>query len=148
MMYCTGGIRCELYSAVLKKIGFEEVYQLEGGVINYGLQEGNPHWKGKLFVFDDRLAVSIDGKESEPISYCIHCQNADAIPITIVPIWTAMSSLFVAPRALRFTEGCCAHLCKEGPRLRPLIKKQGTNPSDGSIYVKSDAPHQIQQIRL
>src|SRR5262245_15459079 len=49
MMYCTGGIRCELYSALLKNKGFAEVYQLEGGVINYGLKEGNKHWKGKLF---------------------------------------------------------------------------------------------------
>ncbi len=59
MMYCTGGIRCELYSAVLKDLGFEKVYQLDGGIINYGLQEGGELWNGKLFVFDDRLAVPI-----------------------------------------------------------------------------------------
>ena len=38
MMYCTGGIRCEFYSALMKKEGFEKVYQLDGGVINYGLK--------------------------------------------------------------------------------------------------------------
>ncbi|MBI3901314.1 MAG: rhodanese domain-containing protein, partial [Chlamydiia bacterium] len=47
MMYCTGGIRCEYYSALLKQEGFEEVYQLDGGVIQYGLEEGSQPWKGK-----------------------------------------------------------------------------------------------------
>ena len=63
MMYCTGGIRCEVYSALLKEKGFEEVYQLHGGVINYGHKMGNKHWKGKLFVFDDRLSVPISEDE-------------------------------------------------------------------------------------
>ena len=40
MMYCTGGIRCELYSALLKKEGFENVYQLQGGIIKYGNRRG------------------------------------------------------------------------------------------------------------
>ena len=46
MMYCTGGIRCEFFSALMKKEGFEKVYQLDGGVIGYGLKEGNEGWEG------------------------------------------------------------------------------------------------------
>src|SRR3989344_1499919 len=65
LMYCTGGIRCEFYSAVMKREGFEQVYQLDGGVIQYGLDEGQTHWKGKLFVFDDRLVVPIS-EEANP----------------------------------------------------------------------------------
>ena len=45
MMYCTGGIRCELYSCLLKDQGFDEVFQLDGGVIKYGLEKGNKHWQ-------------------------------------------------------------------------------------------------------
>ena len=48
LMYCTGGIRCELYSAILKKKGFEKIYQLEGGVIDYGLKVGSDHWLGNF----------------------------------------------------------------------------------------------------
>jgi len=79
MMYCTGGIRCELYSALLKKEGFQSVYQLKGGVIAYGLQEGHAHWKGKLFVFDDRLAVPIStelvNEANSVISQCHYCKE-------------------------------------------------------------------------
>lgn len=127
MMYCTGGIRCELYSAVMKKLGFNEVYQLEGGVINYGLQEGNVHWEGKLFVFDDRLAVSIDGKESPPISHCIHCKNGCDTYYNCANM--DCNELFICcSPCLEVYKGCCAHLCKEGPRLRPLDLKKGNKP--------------------
>jgi UPF0176 protein len=75
MMYCTGGIRCEVYSALLKDLGFEKVYQLEGGIIKYGLQQGSKHWQGKLFVFDDRLTVPISSEPAPVIGACHHCSK-------------------------------------------------------------------------
>ena len=61
-MYCTGGIRCEKASAFLKNNGFNKVYQLEGGILNYieKTDESNSLWNGQCFVFDDR--VSLDSK--------------------------------------------------------------------------------------
>jgi len=61
-MYCTGGIRCEKASAFLKNNGFNKVYQLEGGILNYieKTDENNSLWDGECFVFDDR--VSLDSK--------------------------------------------------------------------------------------
>ncbi|MBI1193851.1 MAG: hypothetical protein GC205_11880 [Bacteroidetes bacterium] len=59
-MYCTGGIRCEKASAYLLQHGYEEVYQLDGGILNY-LEKVEPEeslWKGDCFVFDDRIAVT------------------------------------------------------------------------------------------
>ena len=53
MMYCTGGIRCEYFSAALKAQGWKKVYKLKGGVQHYGNtlgSEGVPHWKGVLLV--------------------------------------------------------------------------------------------------
>jgi len=77
LMYCTGGIRCEVFSGMLKTRGFEKVYQLEGGILNYGMQSAKHNWKGKLFVFDDRLSVPLDGggaaDDGEIISQCRHC---------------------------------------------------------------------------
>ncbi len=75
MMYCTGGIRCEIYSPLLKDLGFKEVLQLKGGVIGYGLEEGGAHWRGKLFVFDDRLVVPISKEGGEAIAICRFCQT-------------------------------------------------------------------------
>jgi predicted sulfurtransferase len=57
MMYCTGGIRCDIYSAYLRERGFKNLYSLEGGVHKYIKEVGGDHWKGSLFVFDGRMAV-------------------------------------------------------------------------------------------
>lgn len=58
-MFCTGGIRCEKFAPYLKQIGFEEVYQLEGGILSY-LEEvplDEMLWDGECFVFDERITV-------------------------------------------------------------------------------------------
>lgn len=57
MMYCTGGIRCDVYSAHLRDKGFTNLFTLEGGIQNYLKQEGHEMWDGSLFVFDGRMAV-------------------------------------------------------------------------------------------
>ncbi len=58
-MFCTGGIRCEKSTAYLKTLGFEHVYQLHGGILNYlkNTDEASSRWQGTCFVFDDRIAV-------------------------------------------------------------------------------------------
>lgn len=69
--YCTGGIRCEKASAYMKAQGFENVYQLHGGIVKYGQVVGDEHWEGKCFVFDTRLVADIDPKkESDHITEC------------------------------------------------------------------------------
>jgi len=73
--YCTGGIRCEKASAVLKERGFTNVKQLHGGIIRYGEEVGNDHWEGRCFVFDTRGSIAIhpDG-QSAPIASCHSCK--------------------------------------------------------------------------
>jgi len=58
-MYCTGGIRCEKSTALLKKQGFEEVYHLQGGILKYleEIPEEASLWQGECFVFDERVTV-------------------------------------------------------------------------------------------
>ncbi len=57
--YCTGGIRCEKSTAYFQSLGFEHVYQLEGGILNYlkTMPEEKSYWDGQCFVFDERIAV-------------------------------------------------------------------------------------------
>jgi hypothetical protein len=57
-MYCTGGIRCDVYSALLRQKGFKNLYTLHGGIQHYLREEGNEHWQGSLFVFDGRMAIN------------------------------------------------------------------------------------------
>jgi UPF0176 protein len=58
-MFCTGGIRCEKASAYLLARGFEQVYHLKGGILNYleTVPESESRWRGECFVFDDRIAL-------------------------------------------------------------------------------------------
>ena len=61
-MYCTGGIRCEKATAFLKKNGFESVYHLRGGILNYlaTIPISESRWRGECFVFDERVTVNHD----------------------------------------------------------------------------------------
>ncbi len=74
VMYCTGGIRCEKASAYMKYRGFPNVFQLEGGIIEYARQIKNQQLKnkfrGKNFVFDERLGERIS---EEVIAHCHQC---------------------------------------------------------------------------
>lgn len=73
-MFCTGGIRCEKSTALLKGMGFDEVYHLRGGILKY-LEEIDPEeslWEGDCFVFDGRVSVGHGLEEGEHIM-CFGC---------------------------------------------------------------------------
>lgn len=75
-MFCTGGIRCEKASAYLLEKGFEEVYQLNGGILNY-LETVSPEeslWEGECFVFDSRVAVN-ENLETGNHELCYGCRH-------------------------------------------------------------------------
>ena len=61
-MFCTGGIRCEKSTAYMKTLGYEKIYHLKGGILQYleDTQNKNGFWEGDCFVFDDRGAVNCD----------------------------------------------------------------------------------------
>ncbi len=73
--YCTGGVRCEVLSALMRSRGFEEVYQLDGGIVRYGetfRDEGL--WEGSLYVFDRRMRLEFsDG--SATLGRCARCES-------------------------------------------------------------------------
>lgn len=58
--FCTGGIRCEKAAPFLIEKGFSEVYQVEGGILNYFEKCGGEHWQGDCFVFDDRAEINTE----------------------------------------------------------------------------------------
>jgi UPF0176 protein len=71
--YCTGGIRCEILSSLMKNRGFEEVYQMDGGIVQYGKKYGDDGlWEGNLYIFDDRMGMKFSDKAVD-IGECIHC---------------------------------------------------------------------------
>ena len=78
-MFCTGGIRCEKSTALLKQQGFEEVYHLQGGILKYleEVPKEESLWQGECFVFDNRVAVNHD-LEKGSYDQCHGCRH----PIT------------------------------------------------------------------
>lgn len=71
--YCTGGIRCEILSVLMRNRGYKEVYQLDGGIVKYGEKYGDDgYWEGKLFVFDDRMQMGFTDKAKD-IATCEEC---------------------------------------------------------------------------
>jgi UPF0176 protein len=73
--YCTGGIRCEILSVLMKNRGFKEVYQIDGGIVKYGeTYRDEGEWEGKLYVFDKRQTLAFSG-DAKDIGTCVHCRD-------------------------------------------------------------------------
>jgi UPF0176 protein len=71
--YCTGGIRCEILSALMKNRGFEDVYQIDGGIVRYGEEYGDSGlWEGSLYVFDARMHMEFT-PDAVTIGECESC---------------------------------------------------------------------------
>lgn len=118
VMYCTGGIRCEKSSAFLRQKGFKNVLQLQGGIINYANQFKNDHYKGKCFVFDDR--ISGEANSEHVMSKCdicgtdsdlyINCHNMECDKLVVE-----------CPECQDKMNKTCSEECKNAPRQRPML---------------------------
>lgn len=135
--YCTGGIKCEKASAYLLEQGFENVYQLHGGIIKYGIEEGGEDFEGKCYVFDNRIVADVNKVNPTVISRCyvcnqpsdrmVNCANFDCnahIPMCEDCGWKM--------------DGACSDACKDHPEKRPYDgtgyyakKLNGYNPYKG-----------------
>lgn len=127
LMYCTGGIRCEKFSVLMKQKGWGDVNQLHGGILTYGKEEGGKHFKGKCFVFDDRLVVPVNKGDLQPIARCeitgkpadsyINCANMEC------------NKLFVcSEEGATLMDGCCSEECKKSEFKRPFDPENAFRP--------------------
>lgn len=73
VMFCTGGIRCEKAGPYMEREGYQQVFQLEGGILKYFEECGGEHYAGECFVFDRRVGVDASLAETEN-AQCFHCQ--------------------------------------------------------------------------
>lgn len=112
LMYCTGGIRCEKASLAMEEQGYENVYQLDGGIINYIEKRPHQNFEGECFVFDHRVSVTQTLEPTSTYYLCPHCGNPG-------------------------TETFACSLChKEGHACLACIEKpQGTTCSKQCAYV-------------
>ena len=135
--YCTGGIKCEKASAYLLEQGFRNVYQLHGGIIKYGLEEGGEDFDGKCYVFDNRVVADVNKVNPTVVSTChicgtksdrmVNCANPECNKH--VPICESCGEKM---------EGACSARCREHPNRRTYNgtgnyakKLNGYNPYRG-----------------
>ncbi|KAK4426991.1 Rhodanese-like domain-containing protein 8, chloroplastic [Sesamum alatum] len=135
LMYCTGGIRCDVYSTILRQQGFKRLYTLKGGVSHYLENEGSVGWVGNLFVFDARLSLppstykpeisaeaSGEQETSHSFAKCYicgsqvsqlrhrNCANLDCNLLFLCCL-----------KCVDDFSGCCCMKCTSAPRLRPVL---------------------------
>lgn len=116
--YCTGGIKCEKASAFLLEQGFEDVSQLQGGIIKYAKETGGEDFDGKLYVFDGRIVVDINTVNPTIISTCVHCGVETAKMVNCAnPLCN--DQFILCENCGWEHKGCCSDKCKECPVVRP-----------------------------
>jgi UPF0176 protein len=143
VMYCTGGIRCEKASAYFKHKGFKNVYQLEGGIIEYTRQVNDKELENKFignnFVFDDRRAEKIS---DDVIAQCHQCGNPFDVHTNCAN--DACHLLFIQCDACKKKmNNCCSTNCKDIHALpykeQKALRKGQSNSND--IFKKGRADH-------
>lgn len=76
-MFCTGGIRCEKFAPFMKQLGFDEIFQLSGGILRYldEMPQKSSLWEGECFVFDERKTIDHDLNKGKLPDYSLRGQN-------------------------------------------------------------------------
>ncbi|KAA6436059.1 rhodanese-related sulfurtransferase [Agrococcus sediminis] len=104
--YCTGGVRCEVLSSLMRSRGFEEVYQLEGGIVRYGGTFGNQGlWEGSLYVFDERRTMDF-GSGAAVLGTCGRC-GAPTGGMGNCAVWSCRKQV---PTCEACEPACAAHV--------------------------------------
>jgi RluA family pseudouridine synthase len=137
VMFCTGGIRCEKAGPFMENEGFQNVFQLDGGILKYFEECGGDHYEGECFVFDQRVGVDPGLRESG-YAVCFACQA----PLDAVD-----------QEDPRHVEGVsCPHCFKSAPermaeRIGVLHESifQTTHPLPGSISAENRRPINVPQ---
>ncbi|MBL8049042.1 MAG: rhodanese-related sulfurtransferase [Chthonomonas sp.] len=128
LTYCTGGIRCEKLTAWMLANGFENVFQLDGGIVKYGQ---DPATAGEGFVgvnvvFDERVQVSA-GERSQPLTACRQCGAASANYVNCANVECNLR-MILCPECEESTGRCCSEACRAAPRQRLKGKKWHESP--------------------
>ncbi len=132
LTYCTGGVKCEKASAYLLEQGFENVYQLHGGIIKYGMEAGGEDFDGQCYVFDNRVAVDVNRVNPRVISRCCACREPSPRLINCAnPHCNAhVAQCESCGDAL---QGACSDACAAHPEKRPY-DGTGAYPKPSNHY--------------
>jgi len=135
VMFCTGGIRCEKAGPYLERIGFEQVFQLDGGILKYFDDCGGEHYDGECFVFDQRVGLDqhLAATENE---LCFCCQS----PLTPAD---QNDPRYVPEQSCPYCYLTDAEQMARTLATRELAIRQVTTPLPGSVPHDNDRPLKI-----
>jgi len=120
LIYCTGGIRCEKAIEEMRQQGYENVNQLEGGILKYIEEFPNGKFEGECFVFDHRVAVNQNLEPSQNYRLCPHCGQPGTLKIECL---RCDHSAIVCSKCAEFEYNrTCSKNCSHHYRVRPGIK--------------------------
>lgn len=133
--FCTGGIRCEKAGPFLEKIGFQQIFQIDGGILKYFEEVGGDHYEGDCFVFDHRVGLDPSLHETDVVK-CFACQS----PLTTEDQADA-----------RYKLGKCCPYChvstdeitRRNIKNRHLAIKAATHPLPGSVSYDNFRPVKV-----
>ncbi len=126
--YCTGGIKCEKASAYLLDQGFEDVHQLHGGIIKYGLEAEGEDFEGKCYVFDNRIVKDLNTVNPKVISTCyVTGQPSDRMVNCANP--HCNKHIAMSEEGAWLYKGCCSEECSQNEDVRTY---------DGSGYYQKE----------
>lgn len=137
VMFCTGGIRCEKAGPLMEERGFRNVFQLDGGILKYFEECGGDHYDGDCFVFDQRVAVDPQLRETA-VEQCFACQ----MPLTVKD-----------QELPSYEPGVSCRHCYQSPeeKQRELLMERraaihrATNPLPGSVAHDNRRPVNVPQ---
>ncbi len=137
VMFCTGGIRCEKAGPFMEQAGFENIFQLDGGILQYFEDCGAAHYQGDCFVFDQRVAVSPDLQESD-LEVCFACQH-------ILHPEDMRSEKYVVGKHCRFCFESPESVMSELIDSRQVAIEIACQPLPGSIPYSNQRPLNVPQ---
>jgi len=109
--YCTGGVRCEILSSMMKNRGYGEVYQIDGGIVKYGEKyKDNGYWEGKLYVFDGRMVTAFS-EDAQDLADCLHCNSKTSNFINCVNV--KCNKLIIVCEDCAKKQGACSESCEK-----------------------------------
>ncbi len=120
LMYCTGGIRCEKAILEARKQGFGNVFQLQGGILNYLEKFPNQEFEGECFVFDYRVAVDQRLQPTQKYGLCPHCGQPSNVPISCAQCGSEME---ICPRCRDAKIDTCSKNCAHHRKLGSNSRK-------------------------
>ena len=140
LIYCTGGIRCEKAILDMQEQGYKNVFQLDGGIINYLKECPDQNFEGECFVFDWRVAVDQNLEPSKRYAFCPHCGQPGETKIECLHCGTeetVCEKCLSKEEAYRTCSKNCAHHHRLGHKFKKphldTIKKRSAEPVQTSI---------------